>query len=37
VNEGGLETKQDLLDRIASILGGRIAEEVIYGKCSNTT
>lgn len=31
-NESQLERKKDLVDRLCSILGGRIAEEVIVGK-----
>lgn len=31
-NEGSLDTKQDLLDRICGILGGRVAEEQFFGK-----
>lgn len=30
-NESSLETKDELLDRICSILGGRCAEEVFFG------
>lgn len=31
-NEGSLEKKEELLDRICSILGGRCAEKVFFGK-----
>ena len=31
-NESTLETKNDLLDRLCSILGGRCAEEVFFGR-----
>lgn len=31
-NEGSLETKEELLDRICAILGGRCAEEEFFGK-----
>jgi len=31
-NEGSLETKEELLDRICSVLGGRCAEELFFGK-----
>ncbi|CAK72120.1 unnamed protein product (macronuclear) [Paramecium tetraurelia] len=31
-NESSLETKQELLDRICCILGGRVAEEIFFGQ-----
>jgi len=31
-NEGQLETKQDLVDRLTSILGGRVAEEIFFNE-----
>jgi AFG3 family protein len=31
-NEGSLETKEELMDRICSVLGGRCAEELFFGK-----
>jgi len=31
-NENSLETKEELLDRICSVLGGRCAEELFFGK-----
>lgn len=31
-NESSLENKEDLLDRICYMLGGRVAEEVFFGK-----
>ena len=31
-NESSLENKDDLLDRICYMLGGRVAEEVFFGK-----
>lgn len=31
-NETQLERKRDLIDRLCSILGGRVAEEIIMGK-----
>ncbi|CAD8112255.1 unnamed protein product [Paramecium sonneborni] len=31
-NESSLESKQELLDRICCILGGRISEEIIFGQ-----
>lgn len=31
-NESGLETKDELLDRICCIMGGRCAEQIVFGK-----
>jgi AFG3 family protein len=31
-NESAIESKQELLDRLCSILGGRCAEQIFFGK-----
>jgi AFG3 family protein len=31
-NESAIESKQELLDRLYSILGGRCAEQIFFGK-----
>ena len=31
-NESSLETKEELMDRISCALGGRLAEEIFFGK-----
>lgn len=36
-NENQLERKRDLVDRLCSILGGRIAEEIIVGRVRRST
>ena len=34
-NENSLDSKEELLDRICCLLGGRIAEEIYFGKVYN--
>jgi len=34
-NETSLETKTELVDQLCSILGGRVAEEIFFGKITN--
>lgn len=34
-NENSLETKEELFDRLCCMLGGRIAEEIFFGKVIN--